>query len=249
MGKFQLFVLFISFVILNSCATMPDKAVLSFLNNKYDQDFEVVSTKYIAETGNYDIRISPKSNPELVFKVDHNPKNDNFNDYYPYAIWQYDADKDFRKVLDTQNVPYVLLTNVSARVEFTPDAIPAFEELLKNEPDKVTVNLKLHLFGKLDAKTLEPQLLIDEHFRKMKLKKVGFSTSIYDKSSIEGKELNDLNFDFGVHSENTFESDNADQFLGLIKYRIDPKNELTPSAESLLDIVVDNPKHMMFKNL
>lgn len=228
---------------------MPDKAVLSFLEDKYSEDFQVVSTDYIAETGNYDIRISPKGNPDLVFKVDHNPKKDHFNDYYPYAIWQYDADKAIRAILDEQNVPYALLTNVSARVEFEPDNIPKFEDLLENNKDKVSVNLKFHFFGELNAETLAAQQKIDEHFRKMDLKKVGFSSSIYNASSIDGKELSDLNFDFGVHSENTFESENADHFLGLIKYRIDSKNDAVPSSESLLDIVVDNPKHMMFKKL
>lgn len=244
-----MFVLFISFVLLNSCATMPDNAVLSFLNNKYDQDFEVVSTKYTAETGNYDIRVSPKSNLNLVFKVDHNPKRNHFNDYYPYAIWQYDADLAIRKVLDTQDVPYVLSTSVTARVDFTPDAIPEFEDLLKTHPGEISVNLKLHLFGALDSKTIEPLILLDDHFRKMNIKKVGFSTSIYSSSSIEGKELNELNFDFGVHFENTFESENTDAFLGLIKYRINTKITDVPSAESLLDIVVDNLNHMMFKKL
>ncbi|MDA9774600.1 hypothetical protein N9B82_06545 [Saprospiraceae bacterium] len=228
---------------------MPDKAVLSFLEDKYSEDFQVVSTDYIAETGNYDIRISPKGNPDLVFKVDHNPKKDHFNDYYPYAIWQFDADKAIRAILDEQNVPYALLTNVSALVEFEPDNIPKFEDLLESNKDKVSVNLKLHFFGDLNAETLSAQQKLDEHFRKMNLKKVGFSSSIYNTASIDGKELSDLNFDFGVHSENTFESENTDHFLGLIKYRIDSKKDAVPSSESLLDIVVDNPKHMMFKKL
>ena len=72
---------------------MPDQAVIQYLEEKYSHDFELVSSKYLSETGNYDLRLSPKENPNIVFKVDHNPKKNHFNDYYPYAVWQFEADR------------------------------------------------------------------------------------------------------------------------------------------------------------
>ncbi len=60
----------------------------------------------------------------MVFKVAYNPKRDHFTDYYPYALWQFEADQRIRAFLDQRAVPFVLLTIVSANVAFEPTQIP-----------------------------------------------------------------------------------------------------------------------------
>lgn len=228
---------------------MPDKAVIKYLEEKYSQDFELISSDYLSETGNYDIRLSPKENPEIVFKVDHNPKKKNFNDYYPYAIWQYQADQYLRGFLDELNVPYALRTGFSANVEVNPNDIITFESIIKEHAGEASLNLFIHLFGNVDAETISTLVKLDEFLRPIALKKVGVTTRLYHEFSIKDKDFKDLNIDFGVSTEGTFEADNTEHFLGLIKYRIDNKNEESPSTEVFQEIMVENPNHMMFKKL
>jgi len=228
---------------------MPDKAVIQFLESKYDEQFEVISSDYIAQTGNYNIRIKSLKQPEIIFKVDHNPKRDHFNDYYPYAIWQYEADQLIRELLNQGEWKYALRTNVSSNLPFEDEAIPTFEDLMNSNPETVSVNLFLHLFGDLDSETIEPLIMLDEYFRSLNLKKVGFTTAVYHPFSIKDKAFDELNFDFGISTESSFEIDNEDHFLGLLKYRINPKNDKSPTPQEILDIVEEKQNHMLFKKL
>ncbi len=228
---------------------MPDKAVIDYLQNKYNQEFEIVSSEYISETGNYDIRLSPKENPDLVFKVDHNPKKDHFNDYYPYAIWQFQADEYIRSFLMGLEVPFALRTGFSSNAEVDPTSIISFESLMKEHADQSSFNIFLHLFGHMNEETLSALVQLDALLRPKNLKKVGITTRVYHPISIQDQDMESLNFDFGVSTEESFEQSNADHFLGLIKYRIDTKNPDSPTVNAYKEIVADNPNLMMFKKL
>ena len=228
---------------------MPEQIVVKTLEEKYQKKFVIKTSNFSSETGNYHITASPEDDDDLIFQVEHNPKKDHVNDFYPYALWKMQGDQYINGLIEEWESNFVINTGVKCRMEFDPTDIPSFEDILENSPEELNLNIFLYLFSEPNKKALADILILDETLRPKGIKKVGFSIGFYDAISVKDKNLDELEFGFNAQSEESFEVTNEEHFLGLIKYRIDQKNESSPSSEDFLGILNENSQSLKFHKL
>lgn len=227
---------------------MPEEFAIKSIESKYQKSFDMISSRFSTETGNYEIMACPDDNPDLVFSVEHNPKTNNVNDYYPYAKWQYEASDYFHGILGALDQEHTLSVGVKNSTEFDPLELPSFTEVLDASPEHLNLNFFMHIFEKPTENSCEPILALDNLLRDKGLKKVGFSVSFYDPTNIPPMDEHPP-YGFNAQSNENFEKLHADAFIGLIKYRIDFKGDSEPKASDLLKIMVDNANSMKFYKL
>lgn len=227
---------------------MPEQYAIKSIESKYQKSFNLISSEFSRETGNYEIKACPKDKPDLVFTVEHNPKTNNVNDYYPYAKWQYEASVYYQEALDLPEVDFVISVGVKNSIEFEPLSLPSYQDVLESRPENLNLNFFMHIFEKPNAESTSPILFLDNELRNKGLKKVGLTVSFYDPERIPPLDDHPP-YGFTAQAPDDFEKIHADAFLGLIKYRIDSNNTSAPSASKLLEIMVDKANSMKFYTL
>lgn len=246
--KFFCVVLFL--LTFNTSCTMPEKFVSDKLSEKYQKEFEINSSRFSSETGNYHLVVSPADLKALTFQAEHNPKTKHLKDYYPNALWQFEGQKYFEEKFKSNDIKFLLKTGVSCTLEnLDPLDIPSFKDLLDNKPEELHLNLFIHFFSDITSDALDMIVSLDKKLRLRKLGLVGFTVSFYKPSSVANKNIESLNFGFNAQSDDSFEVKHRNDFIGIIKYRIKDDVSQPPTKESLESIISDNPGVMVFKYL
>lgn len=95
---FALFVYF-SFAGLPWKKITVGNATLAYLQQKYDEEFEIEDRFYNFKDGSYGIKVHPVKEPTMSFYAEEGWGNDKFIDYYPEAVWVKQADQDFKEIV------------------------------------------------------------------------------------------------------------------------------------------------------
>jgi hypothetical protein len=73
--------------------------ILSYLEEKYEEDFQIEERYYNFKDSSYGIKVYPTKKPDLVFNAAEGWGNHEFIDFYPESIWEKQADADFRDIV------------------------------------------------------------------------------------------------------------------------------------------------------
>lgn len=74
-------------------------ATLKYLEEKYDEKFVIEDRYYNFKDGKYEIKAYPVKDPNMIFNAGEGWGNKGFFDYYPEAVWEKQANADFKGIV------------------------------------------------------------------------------------------------------------------------------------------------------
>jgi hypothetical protein len=118
----------------------------SYLENKYEEDFVIKEISYdlFHGGGTYHAYAFSRENPEVMFHVGQNVRQENFDDSYHYEMWQFQANVELNPIIED-----VFPTEFNHSVVVTDFLDPAITESsnISNYKDMVTLEIGISMIN------------------------------------------------------------------------------------------------------
>lgn len=131
-----------------------------YLEERYDEAFEVKNARYIHSVGKYNVIAKPKSKPQLKFGVSVNDSITTFEDRYLYELWSDQATEETKSIVDQafNEEKHFLKVGVGFNEELMNDIrgkVPSLMEMRKTYPDDYDESINLFLIKDVTDPGLE----------------------------------------------------------------------------------------------
>lgn len=229
---------------------MIEQNVLYSLKEKYNIEFDIQSSEYIASADQYQFVIQPKNKDDITFITSYDKKSQHIHDTYIDTLFQKEASDYFSNKIRGLNIECPIIVSVNQSYEGkiqNLSNIPSWKTLYEENPEEFILVLRVNLFSEIDDEILSKILNLDQSIRSTKHRKVGFSIQFFMPESITGKDLVEINFGYSTSPQN-FEYQYQKYFLGKLRYYIDFKN-LEITMENLKSILSDQFMDIKFSVL
>ncbi|WP_217589259.1 hypothetical protein [Lentibacillus saliphilus] len=182
----------------------------SYLEETYNETFNLGEESYSANYGHYLIEASPVSDPEVVFGV-HQDLNDNFKDYYIDEHWSRDAHEELTPLIENlfKDI-WIYDVEVSVRAGRKEEVIdenvtvPTFSEARLNHPTVYYYWVEIFVFQDfVEDQELDKLFDMMTYFQDENIHVTSFEVNYYDEQ-LKEEEGNDIepshqNMDYATH--------------------------------------------------
>lgn len=83
------------------------KQVHAYIEEKYNQEFNIIDRVYNFKDGSYGIRVTPINKPDMEFSAWEGYGNYEFIDYFPEAVWEKQVYDDFKDIVNETYPDYI----------------------------------------------------------------------------------------------------------------------------------------------
>lgn len=231
---------------------MSNKKLVEFLETRYQKSFEVQASNRIPDIGITRYSVVCTDFPEIPFTVDYRPQTDSFIANFEQNLWTFQSKKYIGSILKKHFEKYALQSSVRAKADYNPADIPSFEELLENETEELSLNIRIHLFKDLTSDSytqiLQPIVELSNTLINKGIKQTSFTLSFYDETFFKDMKLSEFEFGFNTVDEMHFEVQQKDKCTHKILFRIYSTSP-TIDADQLYNFRSNNPDELMFKHI
>lgn len=129
-----------------------------YLEERYDEAFEVKNVRYIHSAGRYSVVATPKSKPQLNFGVSVNDSITTFEDRYLYELWSDQATEEAKSIVDQafNEEKHFLKVGVGFKeMNGIRGKVPSLTEIRETHPDDYDQSINLFLIKDVTDPELE----------------------------------------------------------------------------------------------
>ena len=151
------------------------RELLNKLEEKYDEDFTLVTSSYYWKTGTYGGVYQPEKNKNIQFTAEEY-QTGNFSDYYPEEIWLFEMEKELipkaKEIFsDYDKVEASTVWGIGSD-EVKEGSIPSYKDISNGEALQIIIRAKVP-YSKVNKEVVEEQIFTLVQFLKEKSNTVG----------------------------------------------------------------------------
>lgn len=141
------------------------KEIMEYLENKYDQEFEVVQgVEYRPRLGYFGLVVRSKENKRLTF-AGFKYTNGEMKDTYLTELWDLQFQDEIKPLIDEMYPPqnrWEMDIDVAEsdwlQEKIDPKNVPDYEEVRKQYPDETTMQINMYLFKDMNESNKDEEL-------------------------------------------------------------------------------------------